>query len=89
MADITDYLNPTLPKGLRRIRIPVVEANDENLKGYGHLASSADTSMIEIVRWPAAGWRPVDLDSGDEGGTKQGFSKAHGMETSCMVATKP
>ena len=27
---------------------------------------------IEIVRWPAQGWRPVDLDSGDEGGTTEG-----------------
>ena len=27
---------------------------------------------IEIVRWPAQGWRAVDEDSGDEGGTTQG-----------------
>jgi hypothetical protein len=25
-----------------------------------------------LVRWPAKGWRPVDLDSGDEAGTTQG-----------------
>jgi hypothetical protein len=27
---------------------------------------------IEITRWPATGWRAVDDDSGDQGGTTQG-----------------
>jgi hypothetical protein len=28
--------------------------------------------QVEIVRWRALGWRPVDDDSGDEGGTTKG-----------------
>ncbi len=37
------------------------------------LFDDPESVNIEIVRWPALGWRPVDLDSGDEGGVKKGF----------------
>jgi ureidoglycolate hydrolase len=60
-----DYLNPDLPPGLRRVTMPVVPATQEALRPYGRL-------IDEIVRWPAAGWRPVDEDSGDQGGTTEG-----------------
>ena len=72
MTSITDYLRPELPSGLKHISIPTVEATDENLNGYGYLTDRSDSTLVEIVRWPASGWRPVDLDSGNEGGTKQG-----------------
>src|SRR5215218_7167576 len=32
-----DYLNPALPDGLRRVRMPVVDATDASLQGYGTL----------------------------------------------------
>ena len=67
-----DYLNPELPSDLRWTVVPVVEANSESLSGYGRLVNDAETCELEIVRWPAQGWRPVDQDSGDEGGTTQG-----------------
>ena len=67
-----DYLNPALPAGLRRVRMPVVAATNASLAGYGHLIDDPYQHRIEIVRWPAQGWRPVDEDSGDEGGTTQG-----------------
>ena len=68
----TDYLNPDLPANLKRVRIPVVEATAESLKGFGRLVGGPDETAIEIVRWPAQGWRPVDADTGDEGGTTEG-----------------
>ncbi len=69
-----DYMNPEIPSGLSLEVIPLVRATAENLLGFGHLVyESPETYPIEIVRWPASGWRPVDLDSGDEGGTKQGI----------------
>ena len=40
--------------------------------GYGSLVDDPHACKVEIVRWPAHGWRPVDEDSGDEGGTTQG-----------------
>lgn len=72
MATAPDYLNPGLTEGLRRVRMPVVDATDESLRGYGFLVDDRDACRIEIVRWPAQGWRTVDEDSGNEGGTTQG-----------------
>lgn len=71
-APAPDYLNPGLPAGLATVRIPVVEATAESLKGYGLLVSDPKAQAVEIVRWPALGWRPVDVDSGNEGGTTKG-----------------
>ena len=52
----------------------LVEATPESIKGYGHIiTSSPETFPIEIVRWPAQGWRPVDENSGDQGGVTEGI----------------
>jgi hypothetical protein len=69
---VFDYLNPALPANLARVRMPVVDATAKTLEGYGRLVDDPDKCKIEIVRWPASGWRPVDEDSGDEGGTTEG-----------------
>ena len=72
-ATAPDYLNPAIPTGLRRVEMPVVRATEETLKGFGRLVmNDPEQFEIEIVRWPAQGWRPVDPDCGDEGGTTQG-----------------
>jgi hypothetical protein len=69
-----DYLNPGIPAGLKRVQIPLVRATAENLAGYGNLVTGDPENFpVEIVRWPAQGWRPVDPDCGDEGGTTQGI----------------
>ncbi|QDL53998.1 ureidoglycolate lyase [Rhodoferax aquaticus] len=67
-----DYLHPALPVGLKRVRMPVVAATAESLKKYGVLVQDPEAQKIEIKRWPAEGWRPVDEDSGNEAGTTQG-----------------
>lgn len=79
-ANKPNYLQPNLPKGLRTVPIPIVPATEETIKGYGSLVDDPQQFSIEITRWPAKGWRPVDLDSGDEGGTKEGVfsSEWHG-----------
>ncbi len=69
---IPNYLDPNLPPGLNRVRIPIIQATDFTVKNYGQLVSDPESFKIEITRWPAQGWRPVDLDSGDEGGFKEG-----------------
>lgn len=73
MSAKPDYLNPGIPANLKRVHIPIIEATPESLKGYGELVDSYEDFDIEIVRWPAQGWRPVDEDCGDEGGTKEGI----------------
>lgn len=72
MQTAPDYLNPDIRPNLRRIQLPIVEATNESLSGYGFLVEDRNEVDIEIVRWPAQGWRQVDADSGDEGGTTEG-----------------
>jgi hypothetical protein len=67
-----DYLNPNLPAGLPHVSIPLVDASSEALDGYGHLIDDPKQCRIEIVRWPAQGTRPIDADTGDQGGTTAG-----------------
>lgn len=43
------------------------------LKGYGCLVDDRKTFRIEIVRWPAQGRRPIDENSGDQGGVAEGL----------------
>lgn len=59
--------------GVRQVHeTPVVLATNESLKGYGHLVDDPAACAIEIVRWPAQGWRPIDANSGDQGGVTEG-----------------
>jgi hypothetical protein len=61
--------------GVRRAHeAPVVAATDDSLKGYGCLVREhAKTFPIEVVRWPQQGWRPIDANSGDQGGITEGL----------------
>jgi ureidoglycolate lyase len=54
-------------------RLELVMASAANLEGYGCLVDQPEGFPIEIVRWPAAGWRPVDANSGDQGGVTEGI----------------
>jgi hypothetical protein len=54
------------------VDVPLVEATAESVKDYGYLVDDPDTCEIEIVTWPAQGWRPVDQETGNEGGTVEG-----------------
>jgi hypothetical protein len=71
-ASPPDYLNPEIPADAVLHEVPLVRASDVALAGYGRLVGRAEDQPIEIVRWPAAGRRPVDADSGDQGGTTEG-----------------
>ena len=52
--------------------VPLIVATDESVRDYGALVEHPDDIEIEIVRWPATGWRQVDEDSGDEAGWVEG-----------------
>ena len=59
--------------GVRSAReAPLVQATEDSLRGYGALVFEPNAFPIEIVRWPAGGWRPVDENSGDQGGVTEG-----------------
>lgn len=59
--------------GVRQVHeTPVVVATERSLAGYGKLVDDPESFPIEIVRWPAQGWRPIDANSGDQGGVTAG-----------------
>ena len=72
MAQPIDYLSPDVPAQLPWHDVPLVVATEETVDGYGCLVDDPDNFEIEIVQWPAQGWRPVDAGTGDEGGVVEG-----------------
>ena len=72
MSAPIDYLDPRLPPDLRRVTMPVVDATAKSLDGYGRLVDDPAECRVEIVQWPARGTRPIDADTGDQGGTTEG-----------------
>lgn len=76
-----DYLSPDVPGELPWYDVPLVVADDDSVSGFGCLVNDADNFDIEIVQWPAQGWRPVDAGTGDEAGTVEGIfhSEWHGQ----------
>jgi len=77
--DISDGQMAYVPStGVRRIHdTPLVAATAASLAGYGHLVDEPRSYPIEIVRWPAQGWRPIDKNSGDQGGVTEGLFEFH------------
>src|ERR1700738_4673677 len=60
--------------GVRRAHeTPIVLATEASLEGFGRLVDDPKIFPIEIVRWPAQGWRPIDPNSGDQGGITEGL----------------
>ena len=57
---------------INKIEIPLIEATNQNLKGYGYLVDDFDQCEIEIVTWPKQGWRNIEEGTGNEGGTTEG-----------------
>jgi ureidoglycolate lyase/seryl-tRNA synthetase len=76
-----DYLSPDVPAELPWHEVPLVHADQTSVAPFGRLVDDPDGCRIEIVQWPAQGWRPVDAGTGDEGGTVEGvFTSAwHGQ----------
>ena len=77
-----NFSNPDLPSGLQVVDVPLLEATDENLAGFGYVLHSADERTVEkgnfeIVPWPTSGWRSLDPDTGDEAGTTEGDFEVH------------
>ena len=60
--------------GARRVHeSPLRAATAESLAGYGCLVDDPKSFRIEIVPWPAQGWRPIDRNTGDQGGVAEGL----------------
>lgn len=60
--------------GVRRVHdTPLVVATPASLEGYGLLVDEPKAFPIEIVTWPAQGWRAIDAGSGNQGGVTEGL----------------
>lgn len=62
---------------LKTYQVPLIVANEENIKGYGCLVDDPNNFAIEIVQWPAQGWRKIDANTGDEGGFVEGIFNSY------------
>lgn len=74
------FNDPTAPvfnKDLPFVFVPIVKASPETLAGYGTIVypQDFDTYKVQVVTWPASGWRQVEPGTGNEGGTTQGHFK--------------
>ena len=70
--DSIDYMTPRVPEELPLYKIPIIETTSVNFKDYGTIVTNPKTHPVEIVQWPQPDWRPVDPDTGDEGGYAEG-----------------
>ncbi|NKB76442.1 MAG: ureidoglycolate hydrolase [Gammaproteobacteria bacterium] len=52
--------------------VPLIHATETSVQGYGALFDDPEKMEIEIVTWPAQGWRPIDSNTGNEGGWVEG-----------------
>jgi len=69
-----DRIAYTPSTGVRRVHeTPLVVATSESLRGYGLLVEEPKSFPIEIVTWPAQGWRAIDAGSGNQGGVAEGL----------------
>jgi len=64
--------DPAEKPSLPTVDVPLIVATDLSVREYGCLVDDPDSFQIEIVRWPAQGWRPVDEGTGDEAGYVEG-----------------
>ncbi len=72
--EITGQFAYTPSTGVRRVHETALQAaSAASLAGYGTLVDDPESCPIEIVRWPAKGWRPIDANSGDQGGVVEGL----------------
>ena len=67
-----DYLNPALPRGLARVRMPVVTATAETPPATAGSPTTRPSAGRDRAL-PAQGHRPIDADTGDQGGTTEGI----------------
>ncbi len=68
-AEIDLAAMPSLARGeVRAHRVPLVLAEEETLRGYGHIVTDFAKARVTIVTWPQSGRRPIVPGTGNEGG---------------------
>ena len=57
---------------IRLVQVPVLRANSDSFAAFGRLVRDYQAEQVWIETWPAAGWRPVEAGTGNEGGIAEG-----------------
>ena len=74
MQSVPTYIFEVSEKpSLELFEVPLIVATEDSLRGYGCLVDDPQSFEIEIVCWPAQGWRPVDEGTGTEAGFVEGI----------------
>ncbi|VDI12781.1 Hypothetical predicted protein [Mytilus galloprovincialis] len=53
-------------------QVPIMVANEKNLKGYGTIVTDFEKEKVEIAPWPVSGKRKLHPGTGSLGGTRSG-----------------
>ena len=72
-SDPVFLFEPSEKPSLPVVDVPLIVATEETVQGYGRMVDDPEDCAIEIVRWPAQGWRPVDEGTGDQAGWVEGI----------------
>ncbi len=67
-ADIDLAAPPSIDGAVHVHKVPLVVADAETLRGYGHIVPDFETGQVTIMTWPQPDWRPVVPGTGNEGG---------------------
>ena len=59
-------------EGIQVVDVPLRHATEETLRGFGRIVQAFDEADVDIVTWPAQGWRPIEPNTGNQGGVTQG-----------------
>lgn len=59
---------------VRVFDVPLLQATADTLGGYGHPVFSFADAEVDIVTWPASGWRPIDAGTGRGAITEGAFN---------------
>jgi len=64
-------------EGISIVDIPLTRLTPETFEGFGRVVTSFDQADVDIVTWPAQGWRPVESGTGNQGGVTSGEFEVH------------
>ena len=78
MSGFAEYSQKLINKYKKKYKVPIVVANDENIKKYGRLIKTYDEYLLEdviIKKWPKTKGRAICIGTGTGGGITEGYFK--------------
>lgn len=72
MSGYASYDDALNPKYGEPFLVPIIQATEETLKGYGTIVTDFEKTKIEITPWPVKGWRQLCANTGTLGGECSG-----------------